>query len=324
MKPQRTAHGKAPRRAPASTPAPASTGVNKVKNAIRQTKRLLARDSITPGTRIEAERRLVALQRELEEKEKAGKERNLAIRYHKVKFFERQKIHRRVRQLRREVEKDPKKKAMRAALYEARVLLHYVMTFPHDQRYVALFAQGNHDPVLPKVDAPDRAQQKAAEYLAHVRKQMKRGELSAEPEVELEAREEASRQARRTNGTKRSNAEDTSNPQAPKRRNVAQVEEEESEASDMSDASTSNDSESDRDTSDSPEAGSTVQENGSSEASSNSDSSGDDATSDESSSEESSSEEETAAPRNVRRARKPTASSAPSKLSLADDEFFAM
>lgn len=96
MKRQRTAHGKAPRRAPASTPAPASTGVNKVKNAIRQTKRLLARvccascspqDTITPGTRIEAERRLLALQRELEEKEKAGKERNLASRYHKVKFF---------------------------------------------------------------------------------------------------------------------------------------------------------------------------------------------------------------------------------------------
>lgn len=40
---------------------------------------------------------------------------------------ERQKIHRRVRQLRREAEKDPKKKAVRAALYEARVLLHYVM-----------------------------------------------------------------------------------------------------------------------------------------------------------------------------------------------------
>lgn len=318
MKRQRTAHGKPPRRAPASTPAPASTGVNKVKNAIRQTKRLLARDTITPGTRIEAERRLLALQRELEEKEKAGKERNLASRYHKVKFFERQKIHRRVRQLRREAEKDPKKKAVRAALYEARVLLHYVMTFPHDQRYVALFAQGNHDPVLPKADAPDRAQRKAAEYLAHVRKQIKRGELSAEPEVELEAREEASRQVRRSSGTKRARTDDAAHAQMPKRRNVAQEAEEESEASDASDASSSDDSDSDSHTSGGSEEENTTQESDDSDASSSENTSSDDDSSDDSS------EEEAIAPRNDRRTKKPAARPPPSKPSLADDEFFAM
>ena len=64
-------------------------------------------------------------------------------------------------------------------------------------RYVALFAQGNSEPVVPSADAADRAQQKAAEYLGRVRKMVKKGELSAEPEVELEAREQASRQARR-------------------------------------------------------------------------------------------------------------------------------
>lgn len=141
MKRQRTAHGARARAQHTPHPAPKATGVNKVKGAIRQTKRLLAKvrapltqDSITPGARIEAERRLVALQRELDEKEQAGKERNLASRYHKVKFFgtsyahaERQKIHRRIRQLSRAVREHPKDKAARAALHEARVLLHYVM-----------------------------------------------------------------------------------------------------------------------------------------------------------------------------------------------------
>lgn len=209
-------------------------------------------------------------------------------------------------------------------------------TFPHDQRYVALFAQGNHDPVLPKSDASDRAQQKAAAYLAHVRKQVKRGELSHEPEVELEAREEASRQARRTSGTKRTRVDDASNAQAPKRRNVAQEADEESEASDASDASSSGDSDSDRDrdTSDGGEAenaaqgsetpGTSSSADASDEVTSSDESSSEESSSEESSSEESSSEEEAVAPRNERGTRKPAAPAAPSKPSLADDEFFAM
>lgn len=183
---------------------------------------------------------------------------------------------------------------------------------------MALFAQGNHDPVLPKADAPDRAQRKAAEYLAHVRKQIKRGELSAEPEVELEAREEASRQVRRSSGTKRARTDDAAHAQMPKRRNVAQEAEEESEASDASDASSSDDSDSDSHTSGGSEEENTTQESDDSDASSSENTSSDDDSSDDSS------EEEAIAPRNDRRTKKPAARPPPSKPSLADDEFFAM
>lgn len=47
----------------------------------------LTQDTITPGARIEAERRLKALERELAERLQANRERTFASRYHKVKFF---------------------------------------------------------------------------------------------------------------------------------------------------------------------------------------------------------------------------------------------
>lgn len=64
--------------------------------------------------------------------------------------------------------------------------------FPAHQRYVALFADRERkDPVAPDAQASDRAQVQAAEFLTAVRKSMKRGEMSAEPEMELERRQAA-------------------------------------------------------------------------------------------------------------------------------------
>ena len=109
-------------------PVVVTLGVNKLKSGIRQTRRLLSRD-LEPGKRIEAERRLNALMRDLEAQLHAGKERTLASRYHKVKFFERQKIHRRIRQLNKALQTMPenKQKTARAQLHEARVMLNYIM-----------------------------------------------------------------------------------------------------------------------------------------------------------------------------------------------------
>lgn len=165
-----------------------TTSVNKLKSVIRQTKRLLGKESIEPGTRIEAERRLRAMELELEEHMQSNKERNFATRYHKIKFFERQKLMRRLRQLRRA----PESQQVRAQLFEHRVFLNYVLHFPADRRYVSLFA-GNKEPVAPSAEAPDRAHQKAAEFIKHVRKSMKRGVMPAEPDRDLHDREEQHR-----------------------------------------------------------------------------------------------------------------------------------
>jgi hypothetical protein len=83
----------------------APLGVSKIKSALRQTRRLLARvrrsqtslysltrlhvqqDGLGADISIEAERKLKALETDLATAEKAKKERALATRYHKVKFF---------------------------------------------------------------------------------------------------------------------------------------------------------------------------------------------------------------------------------------------
>lgn len=162
----------------------------------------MANEDLEPGARIEAERRLNALERDLEAQMHASRERARASRYHKIKFFERQKIHRKVRQLKRALENAPesKHKKLHRKLKDARVLLNYVLYFPKDARYVALYA-GSEDgePVVPSIDSHSRADRVAAEFARDVRKLMKRGELSSEPEVELGERERLSRQR----GTKR-------------------------------------------------------------------------------------------------------------------------
>jgi hypothetical protein len=80
-------------------------GVQKVKAALRQTRRLLAKagpvnvrpsyflnlwllqDGITADVRVAAERKLKAQEADLRRAEIAKKERTMATRYHKVKFF---------------------------------------------------------------------------------------------------------------------------------------------------------------------------------------------------------------------------------------------
>ena len=192
--------GKPRRTHPDADAAPVVTpGVNKLKSSIRQAKRLLAKESIAPGVRIEAERRLAALERDLHAQQHAAKERNLASRYHKIKFFERQKLHRRIRQLRRALHEDVKEKHAKRArkqLHEARTLLNYVLHFPKDQRYVALYAGAHAEPVPPSGDAADKTHRRAAEFLDEVRAAMKRGDMSLEPDLELAEREARQRAER--------------------------------------------------------------------------------------------------------------------------------
>lgn len=82
-------------------------GVQKIKSSLRQTRRLLAKvtpyiisdghsinhelpiyqDNLAADVRVETERRLKALEADLLQAESSKKERALAVRYHKVKFF---------------------------------------------------------------------------------------------------------------------------------------------------------------------------------------------------------------------------------------------
>lgn len=72
---------------PRPTQEDALPGVQKLKSALRQTKRFLAKDDLAADVRVETERRLKALEADLSRAERTRKERQYAMKYHKVKFF---------------------------------------------------------------------------------------------------------------------------------------------------------------------------------------------------------------------------------------------
>ncbi|KAJ3495434.1 hypothetical protein NLJ89_g10623 [Agrocybe chaxingu] len=144
-------------------------GVQKIKAALRQTRRLLAKDKLAADVRVEAERKLIALEGELQLAELAKKERAYAVRYHKIKFFERRKITRKIKQTLKRLddeESQSAKKKITAELHELRVDLNYI---------------------LPPVADAAKTNAEREEVKRWVREQMAKGNLPAEPEVETKS-----------------------------------------------------------------------------------------------------------------------------------------
>ncbi|TFK50743.1 hypothetical protein OE88DRAFT_1735504 [Heliocybe sulcata] len=166
-------------------------GVQKLKSQLRQTRRLLAKDNLAADVRVATERRLKSLEADLEAAERTRKERALAVRYHKIKFFERQKVVRRISQTQKKLSgKDLSSKsrcALESALLDLRVDLNYILHYPKLQKYISLFPpEVRHGEAPP----PELEQEKAktdarrAELRVLIRKQMEDGLLSREPELE--------------------------------------------------------------------------------------------------------------------------------------------
>lgn len=192
-------------------------GASKIKSSIRQTKRLLAKPNLAPGTKIEAERRLKSLQADLDAVSRKQVEKSRASRYHKVKFIERQKLVRRIARCKRNLgrldsgkskddsdseaasddqdqeqrvkESKMNKGQLEEMLKWLRELLHYVVQYPADLRYVALFPSSEEGPSPPNAEEKDKSRQKAYQHLERVKKAIKEGELSGQPEVELSSKD---------------------------------------------------------------------------------------------------------------------------------------
>ncbi|KAI0365051.1 hypothetical protein BV20DRAFT_779849 [Pilatotrama ljubarskyi] len=137
---KRPQHKKHP--APAASASNALPGVQKIKAALRQTRRLLAKDNLAADVRVATERRLKSLEADLEKAERARLERTMATRYHKVKFFERQKVSRKLQQTQRKLSQATDKaerKELEARLTELRVDLNYILHYPKTKKYISLF-----------------------------------------------------------------------------------------------------------------------------------------------------------------------------------------
>ncbi|KAG9119907.1 18S rRNA maturation protein [Ceratobasidium sp. 392] len=158
-------------------------GVQKLKASLRQTRRLLAKENIGADVRIQTERRLKSLEADLAKAEIRRKERSMAVRYHKIKFFDKQKVTRKINQTKRaleasELDKKERKKLQKALLAH-RVDLNYIINYPKLVKYVSLYPSSTStgDSNAAETD------QLREERRAVVRQAMERGEMDTEPEL---------------------------------------------------------------------------------------------------------------------------------------------
>lgn len=112
------------------------------------------------------EKKLAALLAEAEERKRQAKERKLAIRYHRVRFFERVKLERRLKQLQRAERQaaagkaPPLPAADTAELAQVKEDLEYVLHYPKGEKYVSLLKDAE-DPAAQEHLIKERARLRA-------------------------------------------------------------------------------------------------------------------------------------------------------------------
>ncbi|TDL16918.1 hypothetical protein BD410DRAFT_754913 [Rickenella mellea] len=170
----------------------AEPGVQRLKSALRQTRRLLAKDNLAADVRVETERRLKSLEGDLATAEVRRKERAFAVRYHKVKFFDRQKVTRKINQTKRKITAagETKKSStdLENELFELRVDLNYILHYPKLEKYISLFPSSDRQDEQSSGTSSE-TDAKRQEIRDWMRTKMRKGELDMEPEVELEKKD---------------------------------------------------------------------------------------------------------------------------------------
>ena len=104
-----------------------------IKKMIRDTTRLLNRPNLPADLRREQERKLQALKVSLVDRQQAETERQMAVKYRMVKFFERKKALRRLASA--QASKDSE------AVSQAQLDLAYILHFPKDRKYISLYPE---------------------------------------------------------------------------------------------------------------------------------------------------------------------------------------
>lgn len=118
---------------------PATASVSQVKKKIRDLRRLKNSKYANAEKQRETERALSNLEKQLQSLEATKKKDKLAKNYKMVRFFEMKKA---TRKLKREAKNDNTSKAYKKALID----YLYVLSFPEDRKYVALFASDERTP----------------------------------------------------------------------------------------------------------------------------------------------------------------------------------
>lgn len=158
----------------------------KLKKKIRDIERLLSKnDKLPADKKIEYERALKGLKVELQNSQNVLKAKHNATKYHMVRFFEKKKAIRKLKQLRKayedvqktEVRKDIKK--ARKQLKHGEIDLMYVMLFPKSEKYISLYPSANDEDLSdPNVKIGLRkTEARRLEFRKEVEKMMEEGKV---------------------------------------------------------------------------------------------------------------------------------------------------
>ncbi|KAG5719723.1 rRNA-processing protein EFG1 [Termitomyces sp. T112] len=182
-KPRRHHHNQ--QKEPAGLP-----GVQKIKSALRQARRLLAKEKLAANVKVETERRIKALEADLEQAQTSKKERTNAVRYHKVKFFERQKVVRKLNQTKKRLESADasSRPQLEETVAELRVDLNYILHYPKTKKYVSLFPPDIREDPASSETPIFKVNPDSEEVRSWIRGRMEAGEIPSDPELHLDSR----------------------------------------------------------------------------------------------------------------------------------------
>lgn len=157
--------------------------VNELKTRLRNLTRLLARDddNLPANIRVSKERELQTVQHELQETQAAERKSKMIARYHKIRFFDRQKATKRLKKAQKLLDalgddgNVDKIKQRQAEVDEAQVDINYAMYYPLDKPYNSLFPKDE------SVDeAPDDSMSESVHKISGKDKQFR-----GDPEIRL-------------------------------------------------------------------------------------------------------------------------------------------
>lgn len=126
------------------------------------------------------EKRLIALREEWESRKRAAIERKFAIRYHKVRFFERVKLERQLNKLQRSLAsaavRNDETKSIESRIQQVKEDLEYVLHFPKGEKYVSIIKDAD-DP-----EAQEHLEKERQRLREIIRKHLAEEALVAEPD----------------------------------------------------------------------------------------------------------------------------------------------
>ena len=136
--------------------------VNELKTRIRSLRRLLGQnDRLPAGVRVERQRALRTAESELERNQRAKDRSEMISRFHKIRFFDRQKATKRLNRAKKELlaceeDEGELRDELEKKVTEAKIDLNYATYYPLDRPYHPLFPSRTKYSVEIK-DLPDQA-----------------------------------------------------------------------------------------------------------------------------------------------------------------------